>query len=110
MPPISAVTCSSGRACELLQRLRRLAGESPLIGDVRGVGLMLAAGFVGPGTKGPNSQAVQRILKRALENALLMYPCGHRAQTIRLVPPLNVTGEQVGEGLAIFREAVLSAR
>ncbi len=93
----------------LLGQLRELANESPLIGEVRGVGLMLAAEFVRPGTKEPNPEAVQRILKRALENGLLMYPCGHWTQTIRLIPPLNVTRAQVDEGLQIFREAVLSA-
>jgi len=39
---------------------------------------------------------------------LFMYPCGHWGQTIRLIPPLTITREQVDEGLGIFREAVLA--
>jgi 4-aminobutyrate aminotransferase len=93
----------------MLETLRTLQTESPIIGDVRGVGLMLAVEFVRPGTnKEPNTEAVRRILQRALEGGLLLYPCGHWTQTIRLVPPLTVTREQVEEGLAIFRQAVLA--
>jgi 4-aminobutyrate aminotransferase len=38
----------------------------------------------------------------------LLYPCGHWTQTIRLIPPLTITREQVDEGLDIFRRAVLA--
>jgi 4-aminobutyrate aminotransferase len=70
---------------------------------------MLAVEFVRPGTnKEPNTEAVRRILQRALEGGLLLYPCGHWTQTIRLIPPLTATREQVEEGLAIFRQAVLA--
>lgn len=93
----------------MLETLRALQTESPIIGDVRGVGLMLAVEFIRPGTnKEPNTEAVRRILQRALEGGLLLYPCGHWTQTIRLIPPLTVTREQVEEGLAIFRQAVLA--
>ena len=93
----------------MLEALRRLQAESPIVGDVRGVGLMVAVEFVRPGTdKEPNPEAVRRILRRALDDGLLLYPCGHWTQTIRLIPPLPITREQVEEGLAIFRRAVLA--
>lgn len=93
----------------MLEALRHLQAESPLVGDVRGVGLMIAVEFVRPGTdKQPNTEAVRRILQRALEGGLLMYPCGHWAQTIRLIPPLTITRAEVDEGLEIFRKAVLA--
>jgi 4-aminobutyrate aminotransferase len=92
----------------MLDALHDLQEESPIVGDVRGEGLMIAVEFVKPDTdKEPNAEAVQRILKRCLEDGLLMYPCGHWTQTIRLIPPLPITREQVDEGLAIFRRAVL---
>ncbi len=94
----------------LLAELRRLQAESPIIGDVRGIGLMVAVEFVRPGTKHPNPEAVQRILKRALAGGLLLYPCGHWTQTIRLIPPINITQAQVEEGLAVFRQAVLAEK
>jgi 4-aminobutyrate aminotransferase len=93
----------------LLANLRELQSESPIVGDVRGVGLMLAVEFVKPGPeKAPHSAAVRRILDRALARGLLLYPCGRWAQTIRLIPPLTITRRQADEGLAIFREAVLA--
>jgi 4-aminobutyrate aminotransferase len=93
----------------MLEALRQLQAESPIVGDVRGVGLMIAVEFVRPGSKEPNPEAVRRVLQRALEDGLLLYPCGHWAQTIRLIPPLTITREQVEEGLEIFRRAVLTA-
>ncbi len=96
------------QGAHMLDVLRDLQKKSPIVGDVRGEGLMIAVEFVKPDTdKEPNAEAVQRILKRCLEDGLLMYPCGHWTQTIRLIPPLPITREQVGEGLDIFRRAVL---
>lgn len=92
----------------MLEYLQHLQRESPLIGDVRGVGLMIAVEFVRPGSRAPHPEAVRRILQRALEEGLLLYPCGHWTQTIRLIPPLNIRREQVQEGLEIFRRAVLA--
>jgi 4-aminobutyrate aminotransferase len=93
----------------MLEALRELEVESPIVGDVRGVGLMIAVEFVKPGTeKQPNTEAVRRILQRALDGGLLLYPCGHWTQTIRLIPPLTITRQQVNEGLDIFRQAVLA--
>jgi len=93
----------------MLAALDDLQAESPIVGDVRGMGLMIGVEFVKPGMgKAPNTEAVRRILDRALAGGLLLYPCGHWTQTIRLIPPLTVTREQVDEGLAIFREAVLA--
>ena len=93
----------------MLEALRQLQAESPIVGDVRGVGLMIAVEFVRPGSKEPNPEAVRRVLQRALEDGLLLYPCGHWTQTIRLIPPLTINREQVEEGLEIFRRAVLAA-
>jgi 4-aminobutyrate aminotransferase len=93
----------------ILDVLHDLQAESSIIGEVRGVGLMIAVEFIKPGTdKAPNTEAVRRILDRCLEDGLLMYPCGHWTQTIRLIPPLAITRRQVDEGLGIFRRAVLA--
>jgi 4-aminobutyrate aminotransferase len=94
----------------MLAALQDLKEASPVVGDVRGVGLMVAVEFVQPGgDKAPNPEAVTRILNRALQDGLLLYPCGHWTQTIRLIPPLIITREQLEEGLATFRNAVIEA-
>lgn len=93
----------------ILAELRKLQSESPIIGDVRGVGLMIGVEFIMPGTKRePNAEAVTRILRRALENGMLLYPCGHWSQTIRLIPPLTITHDQVDQGLQVFRQALMA--
>ncbi len=93
----------------MMDTLRGMQAEASVIGDVRGEGLMIAVEFIKPGEgKVPNTAAVRRILDRCLEDGLLMYPCGHWTQTIRLIPPLTITREQVDEGLDIFRRAVLA--
>ena len=75
---------------------------------MRGVGLMIAVEFIKPGTdKAPNTEVVRRILQFSLDKGLLLYPCGHWSQTIRLIPALTITRDQVDEGMRIFREAVL---
>jgi 4-aminobutyrate aminotransferase len=99
------------QGAHMMEALRDLQAESPLIGEVRGIGLMIAVEFIKPDTgKEPNTEAVRSILDRCLEEGLLMYPCGHWAQTIRLIPPLTVTREQVDQGLEIFCRAVLAER
>jgi 4-aminobutyrate aminotransferase len=93
----------------MLEQLAELQAETRIIGDVRGVGLMVAVEFIRPrANKEPGTDAVRHILQRSLDGGLLTYPCGHWSQTIRLIPPLTITREQVDEGLAIFRQAVLA--
>jgi len=93
----------------VLDALHDLQAEAPIIGDVRGEGLMIAVEFIRPDEdKAPNTEAVRHILDRCLEDGLLMYPCGHWTQTIRLIPPLTINRQQVDEGLDIFRRAVLA--
>ena len=95
----------------MLDKLCELKTRAPIIGDVRGVGLMTAAEFIKPNTdKEPNTEIVWRILQLALEKGLILYPCGHWNQTIRLIPALTVKREQIDEGLAIFTESVLEAQ
>jgi 4-aminobutyrate aminotransferase len=93
-----------------LEELRALQSESPIVGDVRGIGLMLAVEFVVPdGGRKPNPAVVQRVLRYALQEGLLLYPCGHWTQTVRIIPPLSISRTQIKEGLDIFRQAVLAA-
>jgi 4-aminobutyrate aminotransferase-like enzyme len=50
--------------------------------------------------------AARRILDEAPANGLLLYPCGHWGQVIRLSPPLVVTRAEVEEALGILDRAV----
>jgi len=95
----------------IIKMLRELQFRSPIVGDVRGMGLMTAVEFVKPSTdREANTEVVRRILQIALDKGLILYPCGHWSQTIRLIPALTVTRDQINEGLDMFTEAVLEAQ
>jgi 4-aminobutyrate aminotransferase len=91
----------------LIDGLRAIQADHPVIGDVRGLGLMVAAEFVQPDGS-PNSDAVSRVIKACFEEQVLLINCGTYDQAIRIVPPLVVTEEQIRQFLGIFRNAVAS--
>jgi len=91
----------------LLSRLQDLKKKYPVIGDVRGVGLMIGIEFIVPGTdREPNSNAAKKVLNELLSRGILMYPCGMRGQVIRVAPPLNVTRAQVDEAIKALDQSL----
>ena len=89
----------------LLAHLRALQAEFPVIGDVRGVGLMIATEFTA--ADGSPATAVARAVQReCLQRHLLLLTCGPYDQVIRWIPPLVVTAEEVEEAVGIFRQAL----
>ncbi|MDR7511159.1 MAG: aspartate aminotransferase family protein [Armatimonadota bacterium] len=97
------------RATEAMDRLTALAARSPLIGEVRGRGLMIGVEFVDPDEGGaPNGAAVRRVLEGCLERGLLLYPAGPAGSVLRVIPPLVVSAGQLDEGLRIIEEVVHS--
>lgn len=91
----------------LLEGFSKLKEKYALIGEVRGLGLMVAMELIHPGSdKIPNGTAAFSVLNHALERGLLAYMAGLHGQVIRLIPPLNVTAEQVDEALMILDESL----
>jgi len=89
----------------LIKSLQALQAEFPVIGDVRGLGLMVASEFTAPDGS-PATDLAKAVVKGCLKRHLLLLTCGPWDNTIRWIPPLIVTLEQVEEAVAIFREAV----
>ncbi len=89
----------------LIDGLRAIQADYPVIGDVRGLGLMLAAEFV-MDDGAPNPGAVARVIDACLRQHVLLLTCGTYDQVIRVVPPLIVSEEQIIEFIAVFRGAV----
>ncbi|MCA1202154.1 aspartate aminotransferase family protein [Priestia flexa] len=89
-----------------LKQLELLKEKHSLIGDIRGVGLMIGIEIVHPETGEPNGDALFEILDLALEQGVLFYFCGNASEVIRMVPPLSVTKEQIDEGLAMLDQAI----
>jgi 4-aminobutyrate aminotransferase len=90
----------------LLDGLRSLVGSHPIVGDVRGKGLMLAIEFVEPGTTNSNSYAMVRVFEECRRRGLLVGKGGLYGNVIRLGPPLTLTEDEAREGLAILRAAI----
>jgi len=93
----------------LMERLRTLQEKfgkrSGVIGDVRGLGLMVGAEFTAAdGT--PATDLAKAVVKGCLKRRLLLLTCGPWDNTVRWIPPLVVTQQQIEEALAIFKQAV----
>ncbi|AKQ63594.1 Acetylornithine aminotransferase [Myxococcus hansupus] len=84
----------------LLRGLRDLQTRFPVIGDVRGVGLMVGAEFVDPATREPASAYVSELEQLAFLKGLLLLSCGK--STIRFAPPLVVGKHEVDVMLRIL--------
>jgi 4-aminobutyrate aminotransferase len=89
----------------LMDGLRDVQADHPVIGEVRGLGLMIAVEFVTP-NGAPNPAAVSKVIKRCFDERILLITCGTFDQAIRVVPPLVVTEDQINEFLGAFRRAV----
>jgi 4-aminobutyrate aminotransferase len=91
----------------LKEHLAALKGRHAVIGDVRGLGLMIGVEFVtSDGSRAPDAQLRDRVMRTCFEKGLLLLSCGE--STLRFCPPLIVTAEQAKTAVAIF-DAALAA-
>ncbi len=89
--------------------LRQLQEDHPEIGDVRGRGLMVGTEFTSPRGE-PWTERAKAVAKAALDQDLLLLTCGSYDNTIRWIPPLMVSEEQIKTALGIFASALEAAR
>ena len=94
------------RGIQLMTGLRKLQEEYSQIGDVRGKGLMIGTEFVVDGRPDKAKPLAKEVIHCAEENGLLLLSCGTYDNTVRWIPPLNVTSEQINDGLQIFENAL----
>jgi len=92
----------------LKDRLINMAKESPIVGEVRGRGLMLALEMVDPGG-GPNPAAAVRFLQACRERGVLVGKGGIGANAVRISPPLTITREAAETAADAFEEALAVA-
>src|SRR5512138_3546850 len=89
------------RGIQLMTALRKLQEEYSQIGDVRGKGLMVGTEFVVDGRPEKSKPLVKNLVHAAEERDLLLLTCGTYDSTIRWIPPLNVTPEQINTALGV---------
>lgn len=85
--------------------LERVAAATPAIGEVRGLGLMLASEFVTDDGR-PDPETAARVQRAAVDEGLLLLLCGPWNNVVRMIPALVITEEQVDEGLRAWAAAV----
>jgi len=99
------------RGAQFLDGLRRIAVGRAAVGDVRGLGLMLALEFVRPGEgdgRVPDPALTKRVQQEAFDRGLLLLTAGTYVNAIRIIPPLVTTAEEVDQALGVI-EASLDA-
>jgi 4-aminobutyrate aminotransferase len=102
------------KAARVGQRMRShleaLAKQLPCIGDVRGLGAMVAFELVkDPKTKEPDADMTASILAFAEKRGLILLSCGTAANVVRLLSPLTIPDAVLEEGLAILSAALNDA-
>jgi 4-aminobutyrate aminotransferase/(S)-3-amino-2-methylpropionate transaminase len=91
-------------------RLDGIAERMPTIGEVRGLGPMLALELVvNPETKEPAAPVAQRTAAAARERGLILLTCGFYGNVVRILVPLVATDEDIREGLDILEESLVAA-
>jgi len=89
----------------LIDGLRQIQSGHPEIGDIRGVGLMVASEFR-DSTGEPWTDRAKAVVKAAYGEGLLLLTCGTYDNVIRWIPPLVVNAGQIEEGLEMFERAM----
>jgi len=102
------------RLCERAQRLGdKLIGHliaqraaRPRIGDIRGLGAMVACEFIDPKTGAPDADTTKRVQQAALARGLLLLTCGVYGNVVRFLFPLTIEDAVFDEGLAVLDAAL----
>ena len=102
------------RAGQVGQRMRThleaLARKQPCIGDVRGLGAMVAFELVkDPKTREPDPEMTAAVLAHAEKHGLILLSCGTSANVVRLLAPLTIQETVLSEGLELLSAAVTDA-
>jgi 4-aminobutyrate aminotransferase len=89
----------------MMRRLRPWVEKHPMVGDVRGLGLMIGVEIIkDKKTKATAHDERDRIVELAFERGVLMLGAGENS--IRLAPPLIVTEEQADIAMDVLEECI----
>jgi 4-aminobutyrate aminotransferase len=84
-----------------MKKLHGLAGKYPVIGEIRGKGLMIGVELISDGTdKTPARQLCDAVITNAYHNGLILLSCGQ--STIRFMPPLSIRESDVDEAVQLL--------
>ena len=86
--------------------LRDAAEGHPIVGDVRGKGLMIGVELVEPGTDKPSAAAATKVHEATKQRGLLVGKGGLYGNVLRLAPPMSLTEDEAEEALGILAESI----
>ncbi len=90
----------------LRERLDRWPGRFPVVGEVRGRGLMQGAELVRPATREPARELAVRLADAALRRGVLLLAEGPDANVLAFTPPLTISEEQLDFALDVLEEGL----
>jgi len=96
------------RGAQLMDGLRCLQEKHPQLGDVRGLGLMVGCEFRDHNFR-PDKNSAKAVVRACFEDHLMLLTCGPWDNTVRWIPPLIVSAEQIQQALEIFGKALHTA-
>jgi 4-aminobutyrate aminotransferase len=92
----------------ILERLADWPQKHRIVGNVRGLGLMVAVELVkSQQTREPHPEARKKVVGRAFEQGVLILGCGE--STVRFMPPLIVEREQIDHALEVLERCIAEA-
>jgi 4-aminobutyrate aminotransferase/(S)-3-amino-2-methylpropionate transaminase len=86
--------------------LHLMQSKYSIIGEVRGRGAMQAIELVKPGTKDPNPDAMNAIVKYCQSQGVLVLTAGTYGNVVRFLPPLVISDELLRDALGVLEEAL----
>ena len=90
----------------LVRNLKDLAAKVPAIGDVRGLGAMVAIELFEDGdTDRPDAALTKKVVAEAARRGLILLSCGTYGNVIRILVPLTASDALLQEGLAILADS-----
>ena len=91
--------------------LRRIAALEPAIGDVRGLGAMVAIELFEQGDKArPDAKLTRNVVSEAARRGLVLLSCGTYGNVIRILVPLTASDALIEEGLQVLADSFASLR
>jgi len=90
----------------LIDGLRTAAERLPVVGDVRGKGLMFAVDLVDPDTGAPSPALAGRVMEESKTRGLLIGKGGLYGHTLRMAPPLTLSEDEARDGLGILIDSL----
>jgi 4-aminobutyrate aminotransferase len=100
------------RGRQLVEGLRNVAGGDQRVGDVRGLGCMVALEFVNPKSpdgRAPDPATAALVTRAALQRGLILLVAGSYGQVVRIVPPLVTTAAEIDRAVGIIGESLAAS-